>query len=206
MDQEKIGRFIASCRKEQGLTQAALAEKLGITDRAVSKWETGRSLPDASIMQDLCGLLKININELFSGERLDMDQYKDMAEEHLKEFRKQEEAANRRLLRMEIIIGIISIGAFIAMLPAGVFLVEKNETAIGVVLIAAAALILLVGGYTCFRIEHDAGYYECPECGFRHVPTFKAVVLASHFGRTRRLKCPNCGRRSYHKKVLTKDE
>ncbi|MBQ9828571.1 MAG: helix-turn-helix transcriptional regulator [Lachnospiraceae bacterium] len=206
MDQEKIGRFIASCRKEQGLTQAALAEKLGITDRAVSKWETGRSMPDASIIQDLCGLLKININELFSGERLDMDQYKNMAEEHLMEFRKQEETANRRLLRLEIIIGIITIGAFIAMLPAGVYLVEKKETAIGIVLIVAAALILILGGCAMFKIEHDAGYYECPECGFRHVPTYKAIVFSSHFGLTKRLKCPNCGRRAYHKKVLTKEK
>ena len=67
MEQEKIGKFIASCRKEQGFTQAVLAEKLGITDRAVSKWETGRSLPDAAIMPELCDLLKINLSELFSG-------------------------------------------------------------------------------------------------------------------------------------------
>ena len=91
MDHEKIGRFIAACRKEQGLTQADLAEKLGITDRAVSKWETGRSLPDASIMLELCDLLEININELFTGERIGMDQYQKMAEQHLLEMRKQEE-------------------------------------------------------------------------------------------------------------------
>ena len=67
MDQERIGKFIASCRKEQNLTQANLAEKLGITDRAVSKWETGRSLPDASIMPELCAILDININEFSQG-------------------------------------------------------------------------------------------------------------------------------------------
>ena len=65
MDQEKIGKFIATCRKEQGLTQAVLAEKLNITDRAVSKWETGRSLPDAAIMPELCDILNININDLW---------------------------------------------------------------------------------------------------------------------------------------------
>lgn len=67
MEQEKIGKFIASCRKEQGFTQAVLAEKLGITDRAVSKWETGRSLPDAAIMPEICDLLKINLSELSVG-------------------------------------------------------------------------------------------------------------------------------------------
>ena len=70
MDQIKIGKFIASCRKELGMTQAGLAEKLGISDRAVSKWETGKSLPDSGIMLDLCGFLNINVNELLSGERI----------------------------------------------------------------------------------------------------------------------------------------
>ena len=97
MDQERIGKFIASCRKEQNLTQANLAEKLGITDRAVSKWETGRSLPDASIMPELCAILDININELFSGERIGMDQYQEMAEQHLLEMRKAEELTNRKI-------------------------------------------------------------------------------------------------------------
>lgn len=68
MNQVKIGKFIASKRKEQGLTQLQLAEKLGITDRAVSKWETGKSLPDASLMPELCKLLKITINDLLCGE------------------------------------------------------------------------------------------------------------------------------------------
>ena len=63
MNQEKIGRFIASCRKECGYTQASLGEKLGITDRAVSKWETGKSMPDASIMLELCNLLKISVGK-----------------------------------------------------------------------------------------------------------------------------------------------
>lgn len=70
MNQEKIGRFIASCRKECGYTQASLGEKLGITDRAVSKWETGKSMPDASIMLELCNLLKISVNELLAGNIL----------------------------------------------------------------------------------------------------------------------------------------
>ena len=73
MNQEKIGKFIASCRKEQGFTQTVLAEKLGITDRAVSKWETGRNLPDAAIMPELCDLLNIQLSELFRGERMTME-------------------------------------------------------------------------------------------------------------------------------------
>ena len=92
MDQMKTGRFIAQCRKEKGLTQFQLGEKLGVTDRAVSKWERGLSLPDASIMQDLCDTLDITINELFTGERLEhMDDYNKKMEENLLEMKKREE-------------------------------------------------------------------------------------------------------------------
>ena len=69
MDQNKIGKFIAACRKEQGMTQANLAEELGISDRAVSKWETGKSMPDSGIMLELCGLLQINVNDGVSDRR-----------------------------------------------------------------------------------------------------------------------------------------
>ncbi len=72
MDQIKIGKFIASCRKEKNLTQAQLAEKLGITDRAVSKWETAKSMPDTGLMPELCELLGISVNELISGEKLNL--------------------------------------------------------------------------------------------------------------------------------------
>ena len=105
MDQIKIGKFIASCRKEQGMTQAVLAEKLGISDRAVSKWETGKSLPDSGIMLELCELLKINVNELLSGERIMAESYDKRAEENLLEMRREVEEKNRLLLRTEYLIG-----------------------------------------------------------------------------------------------------
>ena len=75
MDQVKIGRFIAECRRGKNLTQMQLAEKLNITDRAVSKWENGRAMPDSSIMIELCSVLGINVNELLSGERIEMENY-----------------------------------------------------------------------------------------------------------------------------------
>ena len=74
MDQMKIGAFISSCRKEKGLTQAKLAEQIGISDRAVSKWENGKSLPDASIMMELCDILGITVNDLLKGERVNMEE------------------------------------------------------------------------------------------------------------------------------------
>ena len=83
LNQVKIGRFIADCRKEKHITQAQLAEKLNITNRAVSKWETGKSMPDVSIMVELCGILGITVNELLSGERISMEHYQKKAEKNL---------------------------------------------------------------------------------------------------------------------------
>ena len=98
MNQVKIGKFIASKRKEQGLTQLQLAEKLGITDRAVSKWETGKSLPDASLMPELCKLLKITINDLLCGEVVSVENYNEKAEKALLEMVKKEEMQNASCL------------------------------------------------------------------------------------------------------------
>ena len=93
MNQEKIGKFIASCRKKQKLTQEQLAEKLGITYKAVSKWETGKGLPDASIMMDLCNILEISVNDLLSGEKIAKEQYDDKVDENLIKLQKQKEFA-----------------------------------------------------------------------------------------------------------------
>ena len=75
MDQIKIGKFISTLRKEQNLTQAELAAKLGVTDRAISKWENGRGLPDLSLVVPLSEALNISINELLSGERIEKERY-----------------------------------------------------------------------------------------------------------------------------------
>lgn len=202
MDQESIGKFIAQCRKARGFTQAALAERLGITDRAVSKWETGKSLPDASTMLPLCELLDINVNELLSGKRLDMEQYRNMAEAHLLEMRAQEEHFNRLLLSLEWVIGLMaSAGFFLGIFAAGYAVTDVRWQA---ALIGVSTAIFLTGMWFSLKLEQSVGYYECPECGERYVPTMKAVLFAPHFGRTRKMRCPKCGRRAYQKKVLTK--
>ena len=91
MNQTEIGKFIAKCRKEKKLTQAQLAEKLNITDRAVSKWETGKSMPDSSIMLDLCKILGITVNELLSGEKIDMESYEKKTDENLIALKRKDE-------------------------------------------------------------------------------------------------------------------
>ena len=83
MNQEKIGRFIAELRKEKKMTQIDLANKLGITDRAISKWENGRGMPDLSLLAPLCEILDVSINELLSGARLDKKDYQEKLEENI---------------------------------------------------------------------------------------------------------------------------
>jgi transcriptional regulator with XRE-family HTH domain len=204
MDQIKTGKFIASRRKERGMTQATLAEILGISDRAVSKWETGRSLPDSGIMLELCGLLKINVNELLSGEKIDMDTYDKHAEENLISLKKENEDYARRLLTMEMIIGCISTVSFLGLIFTASFI--QMAAPARIILIALGAVVFVVGVGACILIEQKAGYYECRCCRHKYVPAYKQVFFSMHIGRTRYMKCPECGKRSWQKKVLTKDE
>ena len=127
MNQIKIGKFIAAKRKEQNLTQEKLAEKLGITDRAVSKWETGKSLPDASIMLELCALLGITVNDLLCGEVVSMENYNEQMEKSLIEMVKQKEQSDKRLLTMEIVIGLISTIFLFVMLAVGIIFMTLEK-------------------------------------------------------------------------------
>lgn len=143
MNQEKIGKFIALCRKECGYTQATLAEKLGITDRAVSKWETGKSMPDASIMLELCNLLKISVNELLTGEYIAMDNYKQKAEENLIELQGKKEKANKSLLRTELVWLVIAI--LLAPVHGMINYYHPNNNGTGVgLLLAIIGIIMFV--------------------------------------------------------------
>lgn len=95
MNQTTTGAFIATRRKAKNLTQLQLARKLNITDRAVSKWETGKSMPDASIMLPLCDILGITVNELLSGEELTREEIEEKADENLLALQRKDERAVR---------------------------------------------------------------------------------------------------------------
>ncbi len=205
MDQMKIGKFIAACRKEQGMTQAVLAEKLGVSDRAVSKWENGRNMPDVSLMPELCELLKTNFNELFAGERLAMENYQEAAEKNLLEMRRQEELANKKMMNIEKFMAVMAIASSLIMIFSGCFVAESHAV-IGIVLCAAGGLVMFAFAFYGIKIEWETGYYECPECGERYIPdSYWKVLFAPHFNTTRKLTCPKCGKRAYQKKVLTKE-
>lgn len=87
MEQEKIGKFISQLRKEKNMTQKELAEKLGVTDRAISKWENGRGMPELSLIKPLCDELDISVNELLSGEKISKDEYQEKLEENILKLR-----------------------------------------------------------------------------------------------------------------------
>ncbi len=203
MDQVKIGKFVAECRKGKGLTQAKLAETLGITDRAVSKWETGKSMPDASLMLPLCEILGISVNELLSGERIEMENYSKIAEENLLEMKRQQEEHVKLLLTLEYVIGFSCSISFIVLIFVAAYLV-KQPLWQGL-LIAFAIAEFAVGMHFGMKLEREAGYYECPHCGYRYVPESVPFWFAMHMGRTRYLKCPECGKRGWQKKVLSMD-
>ena len=203
MDQLKIGRFIACRRKKAGLTQAQLAEMLNITDRAVSKWETGKSLPDSSIMLRLCGILKITVNDLLSGEVVTMDNYNKELENNLLEMIKQKEQADKRLLSVEVFIGITATVVLFALIFVAAFVQMSNG--LRITLIVFGFVLFLAGCFYALRMEQVAGYYTCKNCGHRYAPTYRAVAMAPHMGRTRYMRCPQCEKKSWQKKVFSKD-
>jgi transcriptional regulator with XRE-family HTH domain/DNA-directed RNA polymerase subunit RPC12/RpoP len=203
MDQLKIGRFIAEQRKKNNLTQMQLAEILNVTDRAVSKWETGKSMPDSSIILSLCYVLKITVNDLFNGEIISMDNYNEKSEKLILELARQKEANDKNLLNLEWLIGIFSVIILLGFTFVASFL---NMSAwLRIVFIVSGFVLGLIGIGFALRIEQVAGYYVCAKCKHKYVPSYNSVLWAMHAGRTRYMKCPECGKRSWQKKVISKE-
>lgn len=203
MDQIKIGKFIAERRKAQNLTQAQLAEKLNVTDRAVSKWETGKSMPDSSIMLELCGILKITVNDLLTGEIIIMESYNKQLEENLIEMVKQKEESDRRLLNMEIVTGVVCVLPLLACVIIA-SIVPMQEW-LASLLVLLSVLPLLIATPFMIKIEQKAGYYQCAKCGHKHIPKYSHVFLSMHMGRTRYMRCPKCQKYSWQKKEISKE-
>ena len=204
MDQIKIGKFIAERRKQGGLTQMQLAELLGITDRAVSKWETGKSLPDASIMLQLCEILHITVNDLLTGEVTKVENYNRELENKLIEMVREKEEKDRQLLTLELVIGIFSLIILFTPIFIAAF-TPIAQTWVRTVILFSGFIPAVVGFAFTLKIEQVAGYYECKACGHRYVPTYRSINRAPHMGRTRKMICPACGKKTWQKKVISKE-
>ena len=202
MDQLKTGRFIAECRKQKGLTQAQLAQKLWITDKAVSKWERGAAMPDSSIMLALCELLGISVNELLCGERINMENNDQKNEGLLLDMAKELEQKNKTIWTSMWVIMTVSIIGLIAgllivalFMPGGVW---------QLVAIWGLVVLFLLPCLYALKLEISVGAYKCKNCGQEIVPTYSQALRAMHKGTTRYLKCPHCQQRTWCKNIVKK--
>ena len=200
MNQVKIGKFIAECRKKENLTQMQLAEKLNITDRAVSKWETGKAMPDTAIMLELCEILGISVNDLLCGEKIDMENKNPKNEQLLLDLSKELENRNQTIwTAMWVIMAVSMIALF-----GGIFLVAflVPEGVWQIVGVLGLCVVFLIPCFYALKLEVSVGAYKCKKCGQEIVPTYSEALWAMHRGFTRYLRCPHCGKRTWCKKVL----
>ena len=202
MDQIKIGKFIADCRKQKSFTQMQLAEKLGITDKAISKWERGIAMPDTSIMLELCDILGISVNELLSGEKISMENNDQKNEELLLEMAKELEKKNKTIWTAMWAIMTVSMTALLAGLLIAAYLIPEGVWQI--VTILGVCVVFLIPCFYALKLEVSVGAYKCKNCGYEIVPTYKQALNAMHAGTTRYLKCPKCNKRTWCKKVIKK--
>ena len=202
MDQLKIGKFIAECRKQKQLTQLQLADKLGITDKAISKWERGIAMPDTSIMLELCDILCISVNELLNGEMINMENSNEKNEQLLLDMAKELETKNKIIWSSMWAIIIVSMTALIAGIFIAAFLIPEGIWQL--VTIIGICIVFLIPCFYALKLEVSVGAYKCKNCGHEIVPTYKEVLMAKHRGFTRYLMCPKCNKRTWCKKILKK--
>lgn len=202
MDQLKIGKFIAECRKQKQLTQLQLADKLGITDKAISKWERGIAMPDTSIMLELCDILCISVNELLNGEMINMENINEKNEQLLLDMAKELETKNKTIWSSMWAIMIVSMTALIAGIFIAAFLIPEGIWQL--VTILGICIVFLIPCFYALKLEVSVGAYKCKNCGHEIVPTYKEVLMAKHRGFTRHLMCPKCNKRTWCKKILKK--
>ena len=202
MDQLKIGKFIAECRKQKNLTQMQLAEKLGITDKAISKWERGIAMPDSSIMLELCDILGISVNELLSGEKINMENNNQKNEQLLLDMAKELEKKNKTIWSSMWAIMIVSVTVLIAGIFIAAFLIPEGVWQL--VTILCVCVVFLITCIYALKLEVSVGAYKCQNCGYEIVPTYKEAMSAMHRGFTRHLLCPKCNKRTWCKKVIKK--
>ena len=199
MDQIKIGKFIAECRKKQNLTQAQLAEKLDITDRAISKWETGKAMPDSDIMLDLCDILGIKVNELLCGEMIEIEHKDEQLNELIYQMAKNEERYHKRLLHSAYVIIATSLTALICLMSLISLLIP--ECGFQDFLIIVSVILFIIPCMIALKFKAETGYYECKNCQHMFVPNYKEIAVLMQTPTRRLLKCTKCGKWTWCKKL-----
>ena len=205
MDQARIGLFIRECRKAKNMTQEELANRLHVLPKTVSKWETGHGTPDVTLMYPLCDALDISLNELFLGRHLeDKSLIEKENEKMLLEMYMKEKETNKRRMIGEVILGVTFLLVTIGLiLVAGLL---EMATYLRVIIIVSAIVLLIVGLVGLVVLDCHIGYFECPECHERFVPSIKDYLFGMHTPTKRHLKCPKCGKRSWCSKRMSSKE
>lgn len=199
MDQIKIGGFIAEERKRKGYTQKILSEKLGISDKTISKWERGNGFPEVSLLIPLCSELDITVNELLSGERVSEEQYRKKAEENMVNLVKEAQE-NKKKIILSVMVGILTILAAVPL-----FMVARMfdmRTGVRITFIVIGIVVMIIGIAVACIMDREAGAFECPECHERFIPDMKSYIMGAHTLTKRKLTCPKCGAHRYCKKFL----
>lgn len=202
MDIVKIGYFIRECRKNKNLTQKQLADKLYVEPKTISKWETGKGLPDVSIMKNLCNELGISLSELFIGDYIKEESNDLLIEKLIIDELKKEKIQNKKKLIGEILIGCAFIGSVITLiLLVGIVSIA---TYFKIILIVLSFIFIFVGLFGLVLLDVNIGYFECAECHERFIPSIKDYVFGMHTLKKRKLKCPICGKKTWCLKRMTR--
>lgn len=153
MNQEKIGKFIAECRKEKKMTQMELGEKLGVTEKSISNWENGRNMPDLSLFKPLCDILGITINDLMSGEKINDENYQERFEENIVntiDYSRKELNKYNQVISLIIII----FGLFISLSAIMIF---PSESSWGSIYAVLGIIVFMIG---IARVIHVIKWYK----------------------------------------------
>ena len=153
MDQEKIGKFIAKCRKDKKITQSELAEKLGVTDKSVGNWENGRNMPDLSLFKPLCDELEITINDLLSGEKICKEKYQEKFEENIVN---TIDYSTKKVNKYSNVNGLLLVifGLFISMSAIMIF---TSESSWGSIYSVFGVIIFVIG---ISKLTRNIKYYK----------------------------------------------
>ncbi len=170
MNQEKIGKFIAECRRKKNMTQQELAEKLGVSDRTIGNWENGRNMPDLSLFKPLCDELDISLNDLMSGEVVNSKEYQEKLEENIINTISY---TNKKLENKNNIIGLLLIifGVLISLSAIAIF---PSESSWGAIYSVFGAIISLLG---VSRFTKKLNHGKRLICNFGYFIIFIAVLF-----------------------------
>lgn len=202
MDYNKIGNFIMKERKAKKLTQAKLAEKIFVSEKTISKWENGKGIPDSDSLPKLCEVLDVSLDEILNGEKFNEENEKRKKEQLLLDMAKEIEQKNKTIWSSMWVIMIVSLIALFAGIIISSLLIPEGVWQL--VSILASCILFLPTCFYALKLEVSVGAYKCKKCGQEKVPTYSEALNAMHMGTTRHLKCSNCKKRTWHKKVINK--